>query len=222
MDVLGIYNDKYSSFATLPYYRNEYDFFGHQLEKLFRYHSHINPASKKVIDLGCGFGMKTHILKQHCASVKGVDFIENIVKVNNLLSGDPNLSFEVMNLLQPLPGSETFDMAFAFGLSLFNTSNIEEYINQTIRLKARFVKPNGQLVLWSFTDFSGLSPSGWYNHTKPGLSKIKAALLEEHRLQTELFFPYRKMDKNDVTPGKLLKSLAKYIRPKQYYFTIIY
>ena len=98
MDIKAIYEKKYSHFAALPYYQQEFSFYGRQFEDLLKLIADQQCKSKSLVDLGCGFGMKTHIMKQYFGKTVGIDFVENIVAVNNLLSDDPNLTFKVSDL----------------------------------------------------------------------------------------------------------------------------
>lgn len=134
MDIQAIYEDKYSSFAYLPYYQEEKQFYGYQFELFLAHLDDKNISKKSLIDLGCGFGMKSHIMKSYFDRVVGVDFAHNIIEVNTLLSSDRGLTFATVDLNKAESSDEKFDYIVANGLSLFNDADVKKCSDQLLRL----------------------------------------------------------------------------------------
>ena len=170
MDIKAIYEKKYSHFAALPYYQQEFSFYGRQFEDLLKLIADQQCKSKSLVDLGCGFGMKTHIMKQYFGKTVGIDFVENIVAVNNLLSDDPNLTFKVSDLNNSQKSDEKFDYIIANGLSLFNEKNTDLCSIRLQQLIDHYGKETSTFIIWSFTNHSRTAPSGWYNHSREELN----------------------------------------------------
>lgn len=221
MDIQAIYEEKYSSFASLPYYKMEEDFYGKQFESFINSIGVDDITSKNLIDLGCGFGMKSHIMKNYFAQVKGVDFASNIVEVNNLLTNDPQLTFEVVDLGNTNLSTEKFDFIIANGLSLFNSADSSLCTTHLQRLIKEFGKSKGVFVIWSFTDFSSTAPSGWYNHSMKELNQWILTLSADFGFDCQIYFPYKKIDFHAKSVSKTLLSIYRFFRKRQYYFISI-
>lgn len=221
MDVQAIYEEKYSNFASLPYYSSEAEFYGQQFESFLNFTGEKDLNQKTLIDLGCGFGMKSHIMKKYFSRVKGVDFASNIIAVNNLLSNDPLLTFEVIDLSIPTISTEKFDFIVANGLSLFNSADLMACKSDLHRLIKSFGKSHGVFVIWSFTDFSSTAPSGWYNHSMKELNQWMLKLSADFGFTCQIHFPYKRFDFRSKSITKLLLSIYRYFRKRQYYFISI-
>lgn len=221
MDIKAIYEKKYSHFAALPYYQQEFSFYGRQFEDLLKLIADQQCKSKSLVDLGCGFGMKTHIMKQYFGKTVGIDFVENIVAVNNLLSDDPNLTFKVSDLNNSQKSDEKFDYIIANGLSLFNEKNTDLCSIRLQQLIDHYGKETSTFIIWSFTNHSRTAPSGWYNHSREELNTWMGQLEQEQKVKAQIFYPYKKLRLRDKTVKEVLLSLYRYFRKRQYYFIII-
>lgn len=221
MDIKAIYEKKYSHFAALPYYQQEFSFYGRQFEDLLNLIADQQCKSKSLVDLGCGFGMKTHIMKQYFGKTVGIDFVENIIAVNNLLSDDPNLTFKVSDLNNSQKSDEKFDYIIANGLSLFNEKSTDLCSVRLQQLIDQYGKETSTFIIWSFTNHSRTAPSGWYNHSREELNTWIGQLEQEQKVKTQIFYPYKKLRLRDKTVKEVLLSLYRYFRKRQYYFIII-
>ena len=207
MDIKAIYEKKYSHFAALPYYQQEFSFYGRQFEDLLKLIADQQCKSKSLVDLGCGFGMKTHIMKQYFGKTVGIDFVENIVAVNNLLSDDPNLTFKVSDLNNSQKSDEKFDYIIANGLSLFNEKNTDLCSIRLQQLIDHYGKETSTFIIWSFTNHSRTAPSGWYNHSREELNTWMGQLEQEQKVKAHIFYPYKKLRLRDKTVKEVLLSL---------------
>jgi SAM-dependent methyltransferase len=221
MDIKAIYEKKYSHFAALPYYQQEFSFYGRQFEVLLKIIADQHCQSKSLVDLGCGFGMKTHIMKQYFDKAVGIDFVENIIAVNNLLSDDPKLTFKVSDLNNAQEIEEKFDYIIANGLSLFNEKNTDLCSSRLEQLIDQYGTETSTFIIWSFTDHSRTAPSGWYNHSKEELNTWMVHLEHKYNVKTHVFYPYKNLNLKDKPVKEMLLSLYRYFRKRQYYFIII-
>lgn len=221
MDIQAIYEDKYSSFASLPYYNAEKRFYGLQFKLFLEHLDDKNVAKKSLIDLGCGFGMKSHIMKSYFDRVLGVDFAHNIIEVNTLLSSDPGLTFATVDLNKAESTDKKFDYIVANGLSLFNDADIKKCSDHLMRMINLYGRKKGTFVIWSFSDFSGKAPSGWHNHTKRELSAWLSYLTAEHQMKCSIFYPYKKIGFSSGSLKEILIAIYRYFRKRQYYFISI-
>ena len=221
MDIKAVYEKKYSHFAALPYYQQEFDFYGRQFEDLLKIIADQQCKSKSLVDLGCGFGMKTHIMKQYFGRTVGIDFVENIIVVNNLLSDDPKLTFKVSDLNNSKESEEKYDYIIAYGLSLFNEKNIDLCSNRLEQLVDQYGTETSTFIIWSFTNHSSTAPSGWYNHSKKELNTWLGQIEQKHNVKTQVFYPYKKLRLKNKSVKEMLLSFYRYFRKRQYYFIII-
>lgn len=75
--------------------------------ELFSKANNFNPC---ILDAGCGAGYDSYILKELGASVVGVDFSENLIKIAE--KNNPNCSFFVRNIEESLTSIGKFDGIF--------------------------------------------------------------------------------------------------------------
>lgn len=221
MDIKAVYENKYSHFAALPYYHQELSFYGNQFAEMLRITADKETSRKSLVDLGCGFGMKTHIMKQYFQRTVGVDFVENIIAVNNLLSDDPNLIFQIADLNHQQENQEKFDYIVANGLSLFNEKDPKICADHFLKLIKQYGKEKSTFIIWSFTDHSSTSPSGWYNHSRKELDDFTIQIQQGNSLRSQLFYPYKNLSLRGKSMKEVLLSLYRYFRKRQYYFIII-
>jgi hypothetical protein len=214
------YQSKYSDFDTLKLTARDRSFFLPQFEYLVK-SDKLNTKGKSAIDLGCGFATKTYLISDFFTHITGLDFIHNIVEVNKLLNLKPHLNFVCEDVEVDQKTSEKYDIALAFGLSTINQKNIDDYIKQVSIIQNKYLKQEGVIVIWSFTDFSGKANSGWYNHTNKELSELKKRLETTISNTATIIYPYREMGWFLGFNIKTLKRIFRFFQKKQYYFLII-
>lgn len=219
MTLIEEYGNKYSSFKYLNCYGPEIEFFGYQFELLQKYIDGYDFNRLTCLDLGCGFGIKTYYLSQKFKQVVGADFIENIVNVNKLLNDNRNLEFIVYDFNSDSKLEEKFDCVTALGFSMLNIKDVSKYISNIEKI-FELTNENGVLIIWSFSDFSGKAPSGWYNHSKNELNEI-VSLLKKNYKHVDLIYPYNKVALKDFFSIKGLKRIIRFFLRKKYYFLII-
>ena len=213
------YKKKYSSFENLDCYKSEVDFFGYQFDCLIKHFKDTEFKRKSCLDVGCGFGLKTYFLSKSFKDVLGVDFIENIINVNNLLNDRSNLEFQTFDLNSDEFLTKKFDCVTAFGLSLLNVKDSQIYLQQINKL-LDLTFDNGSLIIWSFTDFGGKAQSGWYNHEKSEISQIVSELKGRYS-QARIFYPHDKVFLNSIFTLSGLKNFVRFFQKRKYYFLII-
>lgn len=73
--------------------------------------SAISPATRTILDVGCGIGASSasYIVGNPAVTVHGVDISPNNVRVATALFGGPRLRFSVSDMMSP-PGDETYDL----------------------------------------------------------------------------------------------------------------
>lgn len=212
------YSKKYSNFRSVVSYFSEKKFFGSQLNALIEDYPNLNKGNYSVIDIGCGYGVKSYLLAENFSNVVGVDFIENIIKVNTLLNDRENLNFYTENFTSLKIVENRFNIATLFGFSLLNTTNTDDYINVLLKIKKEYLVPDGKIIIWSSSNYRGEFENGWYNHSKRELSEIIFKIKSQLGCKAELFEPFRK----NLWKKFNLKNIYRAILLKQYYFIIIY
>ena len=186
--VKGIYAETYASFLALPGFASERKFLRHRFELISKLAVKPLDASSSDLDLGCGLGIKTRILAEYLQDSHGVDFVDRCVQIASLLNDRPGLVFETMDATEK-PENQ-FDVVTAFGLSVFNVSDPQQAAKAMVKSAQDFLTPKGWLLVYSFSDFSGKAPSGWYNHTRKELKTIVGILIRSG-LKAQLVFPHR-------------------------------
>ncbi len=105
---------------------------------------HMPLAGKKVLEVGCGQGMRSREIARNCRSLTAVDPDRECVEVaTRCNAGVANLRLEVASA-EALPyGNDSFDIVF-FTLSLHHVPReaMEEAINESVRVAA----PTGAVI----------------------------------------------------------------------------
>jgi len=65
----------------------------------YKFAAKLIGEDKKVLDIGCNEGIGTYVLAKECGYAKGVDFDKEAIKIANKNFPEPNLSFEVKDVL---------------------------------------------------------------------------------------------------------------------------
>ena len=186
--VKGIYAETYASFLALPGFASERKFLRHRFELISKLAGKPLDASVTYLDLGCGLGIKTRILAEYFENSHGVDFVDRCIQIASMLNDRPGLVFETMDATDT-PENQ-YGVVTAFGLSVFNVSEPQQAAKAMVKSAQDFLTSNGWLMVYSFSDFSGKAPSGWYNHT-PAELKTTVGYLVQSGLKARLIFPHR-------------------------------
>jgi ubiquinone/menaquinone biosynthesis C-methylase UbiE len=100
-------------------------------------------ANSKILELGCGHGHDACYFAEQGHGILATDFSEKVIASNSQRHPYKNLSFEVLDISNPMPfASQSFDVIYAsFSLHYF-TDAITKQIMQELR---RILKPDGYL-----------------------------------------------------------------------------
>jgi len=216
-----MYDKRYSSFQFLPSFNNEYKKIVKTFSNILNKYK-ISPASlHSYLDLGCGMGVKTYCLSSFFDVSKGVDISERAIQIASLLNDKPDLTFEVSDV-NTSSSVEKFDIITALGLSVLNVSNLDQYYKEVLLIQEKYLKNQGYLIIYSFTDYSGKALTGWYNHTRNELH----ALLKQMNNDTitcKLYFPHRNIHSYfghgvDLFLAEIYRKLKS--KRRDYYFII--
>ena len=221
-DIQAFYDHKYASFEGLPGYSSEKSKIDSWMSLLSSKKQVVLPDLKfqNCIDLGCGFGLKTFALGAYFRFTLGIDFSSKAIEIASLLNPVPDkIGFTCSEA-----GSVNtkFNFISAIGFSDFNVKDISLQNDRISRICKQMLLPGGLLMVVSFTDFSGTSPTGWYLHTRKEMKNL-TALLKQNGLMAKIFFPsnsYTSFQKSDG-PGKLdLLKQTFALKPKIYLMII--
>ncbi|NJN40030.1 MAG: class I SAM-dependent methyltransferase [Gammaproteobacteria bacterium] len=103
------------------------------------------PRGTKVLEVGCGNGFLTDILRQHCGSVDAFDYSENMVAQAKQLHGETNNRFFQDNVLEPAQVTPPYDAIVCVRV-LINLRNLEEQ-ETAVRNMHALLRPGGVLLL---------------------------------------------------------------------------
>lgn len=129
-----------------------------------------DPAGRSVLDLACGEGFHTRVLRQKgAARVVGVDISAAMIELAREAEARAPLGIEyVVGDVKELALDETFDVVFA--AYLLNYAQTERELRQMCKAIARHLKPGGRFVtINNNPDYTGRSDSmrkyGFVRHT---------------------------------------------------------
>ena len=223
MDKRKFYDKKYSSFAALPGYRQEEEYCLRIIKWLKLINCWPEGDHASYLDAGCGFGIKTHVFSRHFSHSFGIDFSENAIEICGLLNDSPdNLSFSVKDIEDF--ADERYDMITAFGLSYFNSGDIELLAKSIALTAKRLLNQGGILFIGTRTNYSGKSDTGWHYLTKKELKQLKNQLKDQLTgAMVEIVSPDNKMkylnSGNAIqAAGSLRKSILN--KPKDLFIII--
>src|SRR5262249_41655932 len=105
-----------------------------------------DPAGKSVLDLACGEGFHTRVLRQEgAARVAGVDISTAMIELARQAEAHAPLGIEyVVSDVKELALGETFDVVFA--AYLLNYAQTENELQQMCDAIARHLRPGGRFV----------------------------------------------------------------------------
>jgi len=97
----------------------------------------------KLLELGCGVGSDAAYFAEHGIHVTATDFSDVVIEQNKVRDKKPNLTFEVVDISQPLPyESNSFNVVYAhLSLHYYNEATTSDVFKEI----ARVLKPGGML-----------------------------------------------------------------------------
>lgn len=114
-----------------------------EIDEALRY---LSPG-QVILDVGCGNGYSTAIFAKHAEQILGIDYSDAMIaRAKREYGAIPNITFEVQDILSPLPYVEnTFDVAVAQRclINLATWQNQQKAIAQI----ARVIKPGGCFIM---------------------------------------------------------------------------
>lgn len=122
----------------------------------YKFVAKLLKPSDSLLEVGCGSGLGTIFLGQHCANAKGIDVKQSEISEARQLNQRENVSFAHMDLFEA-PLDEKFDVVVS--LDVIEHLTVEQG-RRLISEQVRRLKPGGMLVVGS--------PSVWsYPHQSP-------------------------------------------------------
>lgn len=99
--------------------------------------------SDRVLEIGCGSGMGSIFLSQHCESVLGIDLKQHEIDEARKMNRRQNVAFEVADFYE-LSLKEKFDVILMQDvIEHFDEENGKKFIAQTLKC----IKPNGMFII---------------------------------------------------------------------------
>jgi SAM-dependent methyltransferase len=175
MDTKEFYDNKYSDFKAIPGFQLEQSYCLRIIQWLKRTKNWPVKGENSYLDAGCGFGLKTAIFSQEFDHSTGIDNVERVIAICQLL----NSSNEKLNFLQKDIEDTSlgrYDFISAFGISYFNTNDIELLTERIVKTSRRLINDSGYMLIGTRSDLSGRSLSGWYYPTRKDLKEMKRQL----------------------------------------------
>lgn len=216
----GQISDHYASFYTEKgFNQREYELYKKYLQLIrWRWPEQIN--YNRLLDLGCGNGVKTAAVAVFFKEAVAIDMSPGGIEQCKKLFGDTGIDFRCGDAYQLEAGR--FEVITAFGFSLFNEENPELLAERFSSFYQLFAADKAVLIASSFTDFSGTAGSGWVMHSRQQLQELEAAL-RKRNYRLKLYFPHKDV-RNYVNFGFLngLKEMVKFVsfRRKTFFFLI--
>jgi ubiquinone/menaquinone biosynthesis C-methylase UbiE len=105
---------------------------------------HLKPTDE-VLEVGCGNGFLTSLLRQHVKHVDAFDYSENMVSQAKELYGQTNNAFFHDNVINPQHVEKTYDVVVCIRV-LINLADFEQQ-KQALKNLLSWVKPGGKLLL---------------------------------------------------------------------------
>ncbi len=118
--------------------------------------------SKKILDIGCGFGwFEVHALQSGCESIAGLEISEDDLETARKYIVDPKASFKVGGATNLPFGNETFDIVVAWEVLEHIPKNTEDIMFQEVY---RVLKPGSHFYLSTPNKsfFSNILDPAWW------------------------------------------------------------
>ena len=129
------------------------------------------PRTSRILDLGCGAGYYSAILRGLGFPVVGIDISETAIA--KARGAHPGIEFHVADALNLDDALKPFDAIFMMGCSLLNTPSLETIQSVVLRVAAQ-LNPGGVLLLVFGSDLTGhaSAKSDWINHGPENLRRF--------------------------------------------------
>ncbi len=111
--------------------------------KRIKKYAHL-PPERKVLDIGCGTGNSSRLIKKHFKTKKiyAVDIDKRMISIAKKKNEDPSISFEVENATHLKFKNDSFEAIFDLGV----IHHIPQW-KKCLRELKRVLKPGGQLII---------------------------------------------------------------------------
>lgn len=175
--IKSFYDTKYSNVTENQLLKHD-RLYIHRLYKWLAKNGHW-PQKQDIslLDAGCGLGNKTFFLSYFVKSCLGIDISRAAIDFCEAHHKRDNLSFALQDISDVK--HRKFDVITAFGLSWFNTDDMETLADRLHAIRTDLLNPKGYIIATTKTDFSGGSPSGWYYFTQKDIDTLREALLKK-------------------------------------------
>ena len=124
------------------------------------------PVGERVLELGCGSGYGTKLIKKHFKpeKISAIDLDERMIKIANKNNTDANITFIVGDATKLPFSNNTFDAVFELGI-IHHIPNWRDSIKEIFRV----LKPGGQIIiedlsLETFNSFIGKFLKRFFRH----------------------------------------------------------
>jgi len=175
MEIKEFYDLKYSDYRSIPGFQLELLYCQRIINWLKKNMNWPDHEKRNYLDAGCGFGLKTAIFSKEFNESTGIDNNERIIAICQLLnSNKQKLNFFLKDIEDADLGR--YEFITAFGISYFNTDDIELLIDRITKISRSLINDGGYMLIGTRTDLSGTTLSGWYYPTKKDILKIKYQL----------------------------------------------
>jgi SAM-dependent methyltransferase len=184
-ELKDIYEDRYSGTSVDHSVREK-----EQYRKFFHLLLNWDPkkcAEINYLDLGCGLGAKTVGFEHGFKKTIAIDLSQNAIEFCKLKFSDSSVEWIAGDAMK-VDGK--FDLISAFGFSLFNTGDNDEFVQNVRTIIQQNLEESGVMIVGSFTDYSGTGES-WFMHSVEDLEYIKTKLMKENKVKIEIIFPHR-------------------------------
>ncbi len=122
----------------------------------------LKPGSR-VLDVGCGQGLFSHLFHKRGLRVHGIDISEIGIRQAQATYGKPGLTFEVVDL-NTTEFAEKFDCVFVRSCSLYNSGDFASR-NKVTEMMLKYLKPDGVFIFAFNSTFSSKTSQTCHYHS---------------------------------------------------------
>ncbi|PYS24700.1 MAG: hypothetical protein DMF72_04500 [Acidobacteria bacterium] len=151
----------------------------------YKFVARLVKKSDRVLEVGCGSGLGSIFLSQHCAHVTGLEVRTTEIEEAKLINRRPNVDFVVGDLFE-LETSEKFDVVV--NLDVIEHMPLEQG-REFVAVMSRHMKAAGMLVIGtpSIYSYEYQSPLSKASHIKCYDQDELVSLVDEHFGRTLAF-----------------------------------
>ena len=121
-----------------------------------------NPETSSVLDVGCGRGYWSRLLKENrVGHVVGIDISQTGLRMAR--EAIPDIELTLADGTELPYADQSFDMIFCQGLSIFSIGDLSKVKTAGLEL-LRCLKDDGIFVFAYATNLSGKMKGNWYHH----------------------------------------------------------